>query len=171
MKKMAFRTMAAVFLVLSTNGLASADIIFNVNASLQYGGTLSGTLTFASPTSLGTVEAWDLVASAGPGSPGFTFPGFTYTSSTSSVTAESSTLIQFDSTPAGQELRLTFTSALTASGATLATTGYESEIVAGNRSIVSGSVVPAPEPSTAVLVVLGVTLGGGGMWYRRKRSA
>ena len=85
MKKIAFRTMAVVVLVLFTNGLASADYIYDVSATLQYGGTLTGTLTFASSSSLGTVESWDLVASAGPGAPGFNFPGFTYTSSTSTV--------------------------------------------------------------------------------------
>jgi hypothetical protein len=175
MTKIAFRFLAAALFVLSTTGLASASYTLDVTANLQFGGTLTGTVTFASSTSLAMATSFDLVASASPGSPGFTFPGFEYTSANSSITAESSTLIQFDSTsPAGNELRLVFASPLTAAGATLTTAGFESEIVAGNRSIISGSVfVPAavPEPASIALTGSALAIAVAGGWIRRRRRA
>jgi hypothetical protein len=158
---------AAFFLI---SGTASASVVFDVNANLQYGGTLTG--SFTTNNAFNGVTAYDIVASAGPGSPGFTFTGFTYGTGDSSVTAETSTLIQFDSTPGGEELRLTFSAPLSASGATLTTAGYESEITAGNRSITSGSVSPAvagvPEPASFGLLT--ATLSAAAFIYKRRRG-
>jgi PEP-CTERM motif len=171
MTKIALHTLAAAVVALATAGPASANYTLDVSAALRYGGTLTGTLTFASATSLNAPISYDLVASAGPGSPGFTFPGFEYTTGNSSITAETSTLIQFDSLPAGQELRLDFAAPLTAAGATLATSSYESEIVAGNRTVTSGSVfAPAAVPEPGSLALLGLGLASAGAWAWRRRA-
>lgn len=155
-----------------TIGTASADVIFDVNAALQYGGTLTGTVT--TNNAFTSVTSFDLVASAGPGSRGYTFPGFTYTPADSSVTAETSTLIQFDSTPAGEELRLTFSAPLNASGATLTSSGYESEIVAGSRTTTSGSLTPAPAsataPEPASFGLFAAALLPAALLYKRRRA-
>lgn len=153
-----FISSSALALSLLSVGSASATVTFDLsNVQLQYGGTLTG--SFTTNDSFTTVVSYDLVASAGPGAPGFTFPGFTYTSSDSSVTAETKSLIQFDSNPAGEELRLTFQSPLSASTDSLKTNSYESEIVAGNRVVTSGSVsavAAVPEPASIGLLGAGL---------------
>src|ERR1700742_4351997 len=103
MIKVALYPLAAAVVALATAGPASANYTLDVSAALQYGGTLTGTLTFASATSLNAPISYDLVASAGSGSPGFTFPGFEYTTGNSSITAETTTSIRFDSAPVGQQ--------------------------------------------------------------------
>jgi hypothetical protein len=152
----------------SVNLAHATPVTLDVSADLKYGGTLTGTITFSS-TSLSDVIGYDIIASSGPGSPGFTFPGFTYTSADSSVTAENSKLIQFDSA-GGEELRLDFSAPLSLTGDILTTGGYESEIVAGNRSVTSGSLTPlaaaTPEPSSLLLFGTGLLCALGMM---RKR--
>ncbi|HEY1903077.1 MAG TPA: PEP-CTERM sorting domain-containing protein [Terracidiphilus sp.] len=153
----------------SVNLAHATPITLDVSAALKYGGTITGTITFNS-TNPSALTGYDLTASSGPGSPGFTFPGFTYTTADSSITAETSSLIQFDSDPAGDELRLVFSSPLTSTGDTLTANGYESEIVAGNRSVTSGSVTPlavvTPEPSSLLLFGTGL-LGALGVMRKR----
>src|SRR5580704_12377235 len=64
---------------------AFADQIFNLSGvTLQYGGTLTG--SFTTNNALTSVTSYDIVASGGPGSPGFTFTGDTYTQGDSSIT-------------------------------------------------------------------------------------
>jgi hypothetical protein len=135
----------------------ATPITLDLSANLEYGGTLTGYIIFSS-SSLSTVTGYDITASGSPGSPGFTFTGTTYGTGNSSVTAESSTLIQFDSNPADDELRLNFSAPLSATGDnTLKTSSYESEITAGNRTVTSGSLMAAtPEPSSLLLLGTGL---------------
>jgi hypothetical protein len=159
--------LAVATLAILTVGSASASVIFNVNAGLLYGGTLTG--TFTTNNSLSSVTSFNITASAGPGSPGFTFTGFDYDSGDASVTAETATLVQFDSA-GGNELRLVFASPLSSGGTTtLTTASYESELVAGNRTVTSGSVSPAaaatPEPASLMLMGLGLS---GIVWFGRR---
>ena len=167
-------TLAVAGLV--TGATASASVVFDVNADLQYGGTITG--SFTTNNALNTITSYDIFASAGIGSAGYTFGGYTYDPSDSTVTAESSTLIQFDSTT-GEELRLTFSAPLSVNGAKLTTASYESESSAGNRTAASGSVIPAelagaqamtgvPEPAS--LALLATILVPAALIYKRRRG-
>ena len=132
---------------------ASANIIYNLsNVTLSTsasGGAPIGTLTgsFTTNDARSSIVSFNIQAS-GTG----TFAGFTYVPANATVTASSlpSQYFQLDSTGSGNELRLYFSSPLTASGTTISTTfSYEHEPSGGNR-YPTGSIVAAASPVSSV---------------------
>ena len=167
-----------------TVSAASAQIVFTLtNVSLGVGnssaGTLSGTFTTNSSvlTSSTQLLSWDIVATSTTGLT-HNFTGFTYTPSNSTAyynVGSSGLLTGFElDSPVGSttstqsdSIRFYFSTDLSATGAvTLNTTSpdisYESEhLSGGNRDVVGGSVLAAPEPSAWMLgfVAAGLIVG------------
>jgi hypothetical protein len=138
---------------------ASADVTFDLtDVPLYTGATPSGTLTgdFVTNDALTSLVSADITASASG-----TYTGQTYTLSNSTDNSVLPGFIQLNLNPVtstSSELRLIFSGALTASGATLDDASFEFEITGGERFVESGSVTPAttpitttPEPSSAAL--------------------
>jgi len=158
---------------------ASADVTFNLSGVALYTGTTpSGTLTgdFVTNDAFTSLVSADIIASDSG-----TYLGETYTLSDSTDNSVLPTFIQLNLNPVNDtspELRLIFSSALTATGATLDDASFEFEITGGERFVESGSVTPAgnptaPEPSSAALTIttlLGFFLVGLGLKRRRHRA-
>jgi hypothetical protein len=173
---------ALVFLGLAD--VASADIVFTFSnlelstsssgSGANNAGSMSGTIDFGSSLT-NTPISWDITTTAAG-----SYPSVEYTNTVPGATAgnylnHATPYLRFDQ-DTNDELQLSFTGAVTASGGTfLAGAQTYSEDAGGPRYMTgSASLTPAvstPEPSAAVLVVLGATLGGGGMWYRRNKRS
>jgi hypothetical protein len=169
MKKIASYAIAAL-LASSAAQPASADHVYSVSASLQYGGTLTGTFTTNDANTV--VESWDLVAPSSPGTGGHAFPGFEYTNSNSTVLAAAGaeTSITFDTPGKAEELRLAYVGTLPTLGESLdASHSYESEHdTGGNRNFTSGTIAGVPEPASITLSASGLAILLAA-WFRRKR--
>lgn len=157
---------------------ASADVTFDLNnVELVPGvngtadaGTLSG--NFVVNNALSSLVSADITASPGSGG-GNTYIGADYIYP-AATTNNSSLPIFLDLTigtgATADELRLTFTSDLTASGATLSNSSFENEpLSGGDRTVSVGSVVPATVPEPAALSLLTALLPLGLSRLRRRR--
>ena len=161
-------------LLLATTGVASAAPIFTITngklSSTTNGSGNLGTLTgtFTTNANMTSITSFDFIASAAG-----SFPGFEYTSANSSVSASTlpSQYFQIDSTTGGNELRIYFSSALTATGTSISTaSSYESEQAGGNRFVlgsIAAAITAVPEAETWTLMILG--LGAVGFAMRRRR--
>ena len=158
---------------------AEANIVFTIqDASMKDGdgndaGMLTG--TFTTDDALTTLIDYNITATAAS-EPVFSFPGFVYTPATSSLTAPFlPTYFRLDSS-GGDELRLYFSSALTAAGASLSTANsYEHEAAGGNRYLTGGSVTAfngsVPEPSSIAMLGTASVFGLGVLARRRRKAA
>lgn len=132
---------------------ASANVIFNLSGvTFSGGGTLTGSFTLND--ALTAVVAADLVASASGAFTGFTYvyPGDTLSESLPTQ------YIQFDS--GGDELRMYFSTTITAISATINDAASYDHEAAGNRTISGGSLVVGSVPEPASMALLGTGLLG-----------
>jgi hypothetical protein len=174
MRRIVGRMTAVGLMVLWCAEVATADLVFSVDAvSLSDGTKLTG--TFTTNDAITKLTGADIIApKAGA------FPGFEYTlgNSTTPFTLTGSSTgnndyIRLDS--GGNEFQLSFSS-LTASGGTLQQNSYDHEPAGGNRTA-TGTVSPvspqatvAPEPSTVALALTAVPAGLI-IWLRRRKRA
>jgi hypothetical protein len=142
-------------------------------ATLQYGGDLTGTITFNN--ALTAVTDVDVMA-PGPiaGSPGFTFQAMTYLDTTGfTVTSQlpSNSFVLDVDNGNGDRFQLTFASITAAGSTSFEQNSFESQTLAGNRSVTAGSLIPdvAATPLPAALPLFAGGLGMVGFLARRKK--
>jgi hypothetical protein len=172
---------AAALLVTSLHAASATptlqDVTFDLSAVLtSQAGAPAGTLTgtFTTDPTLKNVLSYNITASSAPPFASFDFMASDSTATISSLVGN---FFQLDSSVGDYELRIFFTSALTSSGATIASTSsYEADPAGGNRlpsgSITDGVAVTgtsqaAPEPASLALLGAGM-LGLGGLRRRRR---
>ena len=161
--------LSSVALALATGGReAAADHAFQlVHVTLgDPGGTATG--TFTTNDAITALVTYDITTSSAPN-----FPGFEYTPATAPIVGNGlPRFFELDSSPAVHSLFLEFLGGLTATGAILTVASSETNNLAVEitRSIVSGSVVGVPEPSSLLLGGLAAAAGLG-LWAWRRRAA
>jgi hypothetical protein len=166
MKTKSILGLAVVMLAFALGGReAAADHVFqlaDVMFQAGIGGTATG--TFTTNDAITALVTYDITTSTAG-----SFPGFEYTPATApNVMNVLPTGVGLQSFPPGHVFALTFIGGLTATGAP-SVSGGEFSAGAGERSIVSGSVVAVPEPSS--LVLGGIAAAAGlGLWARRRVS-
>jgi len=153
-------------------GPANADTVFQLSgATLQYGGDLTGTITFNN--ALTAVTAIDVFAPGPVVAGAYTFAPMTYTDTTGfSVHYQlplNAYVLDSDSGN-GDAFQLTFAD-ITASGSTtFEQNSYEHQTDAGNRVVTGGSLVPlAATPIPAALPLFAGGLGLIGLLARRRK--
>jgi hypothetical protein len=150
-------------------GPASANVVFQLSdATLQYGGDLTGTITFND--ALTAVTAVDVMAPGPIVAGAFTFEPMTYTDSASVIVLPNGADILEADNGNGDSFLLTFAN-ITASGSTsFEQDSYEHQTDAGNRSVTGGSLIPdAATPLPATLPLFAGGLGMLGMFTRRRK--
>jgi hypothetical protein len=129
---------------------ASANVIYDLSGvTFSNGGTATG--TFTTNDAITALLTYDITTSMVGG-----FPGFEYTPTTApDVTNGLPTGFSLSDSSSTHNLVLAFSGGLTATGATLLTSGsFETNSFSGLvlfRGVVSGSVVGVPEPSSLLL--------------------
>ncbi len=143
---------------------ASADVIYQLSGVTfgTPGGTATG--TFTTNDALTALVTYDITTSAAGG-----FSGFEYTPATApNVTAFLPTGFTLGDSSGAHLLLLSFAGNLAATGGILSTISFEFQTdVFPTRSIVSGSVVGVPEPSSLLLGGV-AALAGLGLWAWRR---
>lgn len=159
--RMAFASLVMVGL----GKTASADLVYALkNVEFSDGTFATGTFSISSLT--GPVTSYNITTTttAAP------FTGYHYTPLDSTNSSSIPTYINLDAS-GNRELRFYFTSALTATGATITTNGTSYEHQNGNRLVISGTVAAIPEPGTLALSSAGLTVMAGLGYSRRRRVA
>jgi hypothetical protein len=166
------RFLAAVALALALGtGEASANHIYQLSGvTFDDGGTATG--TFTTDDGITAFLAWDITTSTVGGHVGFEFTNFTSSSNNDGMP---NSILILGNASSVNELVLTFTGGLIATGATLTPGAGQSfeGTVGGTRNVTSGSVVAAaavPEPSSFVLAGI-AALAGLGAWVMRRRTS
>jgi hypothetical protein len=169
MKMRTILGLSAVALALALGGReAAADHVFQL-ADVTFGTPgVTATGTFTTNDTLTALVTYDITTSLVAG-----FPGFEYTPTTAPIVGNALPH-SFELLSSGHNLTLSFAgSGLTATGATLQPVmSSELNNIASPplRSVVSGSVVGVPEPSS--LLLGGVAAAAGlGLWAWRRRAA
>lgn len=156
---------AAAFIVPAS---AQATVVFNVNGTFSNGATLTG--TFSTDDARSSITAVNLVSTL--------LGGATYTDASKAASSVLPNFLQIKVNSPDRLLLLSFSPALSATGATIASNSYEWQGNDHNFYLLSGSVTAAaastaaavPEPATWAMMLIGFGAIGLAMRNSRKRS-